>query len=362
MKRPLVTALALALAASAPIAARADTTGEQRAAAQALFDDGRKLMTQKKFADACPKLEESQRIDPGIGTLLFLAECQAQTGRTASAWANFLEAAYEAKNAGQSKRENAARAHAAALEPKLSRLTIIAVVPPGLQLEIKRDGVVVSPSLLGTAVPVDPGEHTVSAGAPGRQPWQTKVTVNADAHQVSISVPQLAEAAPPPAEVPPPAPPLPAQPPPPPPPPTPVIAPAPSPLPPADVSTGKGERAGGVVLTILGAGGLATGAAFAAIAKQKLDDSISQGCKSTTAGPVCPGISFDTRNTAHTDGNVATGALVAGGVLAGAGVGLLIASAVISRGGPRGSSWLAPAVTVAVGPRGGASFGLTGRF
>ncbi len=355
--RTFALALALAVSALAPRVARADVAAEQRATAQALFDDARKLMAEKKYAEACPKFEESQRIDPGLGTLLNLAECQAQTGKTASAWANFLEAAFQAKAAGQSKRENIARARAAALEPKLSRMTILAVVPPGAKVEIKRDGAVVSSSLVGTAVPIDPGEHTVTATGPGKAPWETKIRVNPDGHQVTVSVPQLADAgpAPPPlpVEVKPPLlpPPSPAAPPSP-----PVIAPpATPPTPPSEVSTGKGPRAAGIVLTIFGVGGLGTGVAFGVLAKHKYNDSNQQGCK----GDVCSGAGFDLRNTAHTYGNVATGALVGGGVVGAAGVGLLIASVVIGKGAPRGS---APAVTAGVDPRGGASVGLAGRF
>jgi hypothetical protein len=351
--RILVAALALAAAAAVPSAAFADPPAEQRAAAQALFDDARRLMADKRFADACPKLEESQRIDPGLGTLLNLAECQAQTGRTASAWANFLEAAYQARSAGQTKRENAARARAAALEPKLSRLTILAVVA-GTKVEIKRDGSVVAPSLVGTAVPVDPGEHTISASAPGKQPWETKVTVSTDGRQFSVSVPQLEDAAARPApplpqpEVTPP-PPLPQAPP-------PEGAPPPlPPTPPVDVSTGKGPRAAGIVLTVLGAGGLAVGAAFAALAKQKLDDSNANGaCK----GDLCNTTGAGLRNTARTDGDVATGAIIGGSVVAAGGVGLLIAAAVMGKGGGKP----VPAVSVSVDPRGGASIGLSGRF
>ncbi len=86
-------------------AAAADPTPADRAAARTLFDDARKLMTQGSFAAACPKLEESQRIDPGMGTQFNLAECQEKIGKLASAWENFLEVANNAKNAGQSARE-----------------------------------------------------------------------------------------------------------------------------------------------------------------------------------------------------------------------------------------------------------------
>jgi serine/threonine-protein kinase len=43
-----------------------------KAAAEALFDHGVRLMKQNNFAEACPKLEESDRIDPAVGTLLYL--------------------------------------------------------------------------------------------------------------------------------------------------------------------------------------------------------------------------------------------------------------------------------------------------
>ena len=361
--RSFLASFTLTLAVLAPASARADATADQRAAAQALFDDARRLIADKRFPEACPKLEESQRLDPGLGTLLYLADCQEKSGKTASAWANFLEAAYLAKKDGQTKRENTARAHAAALEPKLSKLTILAVVGAfGPPVEIRRDGAVVAGSLVGTSVPVDPGEHTVSVTAPGKKPWESRVTVHADGQHATVSVPQLEDATappPPPGPQPPPV----AEPPPETPPPrTPAAdtAPTPRPLPPSDpapsVSTGSGPRSAGVVLTLVGLGGLGTGAAFAALAKQKYNDSLAEGC----TGNACTPTGAVIRNDARAYGNYATGAIVGGGVLAAGGVGLLVAASVTkSRPGST-----PPAVTAVVDldPRGRGVLGLKGSF
>jgi hypothetical protein len=349
----------LAAAAFSPASARADATADQRAAAQALFDDARKLMADKRYPEACPKLEESQRLDPGLGTLLNLAECQALTGRTASAWANFLEAAYQAKAAGQTKREGTARARAAALEAKLSKLTILAVTS-GQKVEIKRDGVVVAASLVGTAVPVDPGEHTVSATAPGKRPWETKITVRSEGHQVSVSVPQLEdvganllpESKPPegkPSEPKPPTdggPPSEGKPP-------PDTAPHHPPGTPPDVDTGKGPRTAGVVLAVLGVGGIGAGVAFTVLAKQKLDQSNAPG---GCMGNVCSGMYFDLRTQARKDAAVSTGTWIAGGLLASGGISLLIWASTIKSTPPA----LAPAASF--DPRGGGALGVRGSF
>src|SRR2546421_315839 len=69
--------------------ARADASLADKAAAQTLFDEGRKLMAAGKYAEACPKLAESQKLDPGVGTQFHLADCYEKIGQTASAWAGF---------------------------------------------------------------------------------------------------------------------------------------------------------------------------------------------------------------------------------------------------------------------------------
>ena len=95
-----------------------------KAAAQALFDEAIKLIGSRSYGEACPKLEESERLDPAMGTRFQLAQCYEAVGRTASAWAGFLELADLARAAGQEAREKTARQRAADLEPAVNRLVI----------------------------------------------------------------------------------------------------------------------------------------------------------------------------------------------------------------------------------------------
>jgi len=160
-----------------------------KAAAEALFDEGRKLMAAGDYTAACAKLAASQALDAGIGTSLNLADCYEKLGKTASAWALFRETAAAARNAGSPERERVARSRAEALEPQLSHLTILAPVEAET-LAITRDGARIDAAAIGSALPVDPGDYTIAASAPDKLPWSTTVRVG-HTSRVSLSVPLL---------------------------------------------------------------------------------------------------------------------------------------------------------------------------
>jgi tetratricopeptide (TPR) repeat protein len=172
--------------------AAAAVSAADSAAAQALFDDAKKLMAEGNHAAACPKLEESQRLDPGIGTLFNLANCYEQLGKAASAWSLFLEVAASARATGQSEREQVARERAAALAPKLAKIVIHvphADKTPGVA--IKRGDATVGKAAWGSAVPADAGAHTVTASAPGYRTWTSEVTISAGGELLEVTVPEL---------------------------------------------------------------------------------------------------------------------------------------------------------------------------
>src|SRR5688572_15414925 len=62
-----------------------------------LFSEGRTLVIAKRFAEACPKFEQSQRLEPRLGTQLNVAFCQERLGKIATAWLGFQEAVITAR-------------------------------------------------------------------------------------------------------------------------------------------------------------------------------------------------------------------------------------------------------------------------
>lgn len=186
----------LFVAFAALAVARHPAAGEaEKRAAEALFQDAKRLLQKGETREACAKFQESQRIDPAVGTLLFLGDCHESLGKTASAWSTFREAEALARRLGRGDRAEAARARAETLEAKLVRLAVrVTAQQPGLV--VREDGATLPPTLWGADVPVDPGEHLVEATAPGKKPY--RVTVIVTAANVSVVVPALEDAAPPP--------------------------------------------------------------------------------------------------------------------------------------------------------------------
>jgi uncharacterized protein HemY len=76
-----------------------------KATAEALFAEGRRLMSSGNYATACQKFAASQKLDPALGTSLNLADCYDKSGRTASAWAESRDAAAAAHRVGSKDRE-----------------------------------------------------------------------------------------------------------------------------------------------------------------------------------------------------------------------------------------------------------------
>lgn len=162
---------------------------EDKALAEGLFREARSLVESGQVDRACAKFSESHRLEPKLGTLLHLATCHEQTGRLASAWAEYQEAASLAARSREPERQRIASERASAIEPKLARVRIVlATAIDGLELTL--DGRPLGAASINVPLPVDPGAHVFEARAPGRKPWRAEL-VPAAATITDVNMPAL---------------------------------------------------------------------------------------------------------------------------------------------------------------------------
>jgi hypothetical protein len=328
MTRAFSMSLAVAMGALAS-PCLAQPSPEDVAAAQALFDEAKRMIDNGQAAAACPKLEKSLRLDVGIGTRYHLARCYELTRRTASAWSQYLEVAAASQAAGQFEREAVARQLAQSLEPRLSRLTVIVPQEARVRgLVVRRNGLELGSAQWDLPVPVDIGVYTVSAEAPGRQPWQFEVPIQEDGASAELAIPVLAPLAAP----------L-------------VAAPPPEPLPAGLLTVPAPRQAeleaprstpwqwAGIATAGVGAAGLGVSGVFALVAADKDRDS---GCNDGS----CPTQHGETLNqSARQYGDFATATFVFGALLVGGGAVLYLAPPDRQTHGATAAS-LSPRITV----------------
>ena len=167
-------------------------------------------------------------------------------------------------------------------------------------MAITRDGEALPASVIGSELPIDPGEHEVVARAAGFKPWSTRVNVAGEGTTVRVSIPALEPepAAPAPAQASTEAPPT---------------AETPAQAPPRRTLAIAGIATAGV-----GVVGLGLGTYFGLTAQSKWHQASRSG--STCLDTACPALTQQASN----DATLSTVFFVAGGVLAAAGVTLWV--------------------------------------
>jgi hypothetical protein len=309
--------------------------------ADALFEAGRKAADAGDFASACPKFAESYRLDPAPVTLFSVGDCEEHLGHVATAWINFKKAMelLPPKDA----RLAIAKKKVASLKKRIPHLTVklAANVPAGTA--VKRDGVEISASTLGIAIPTDPGKHVVLVTAPGRAENRYEVDLAEGQSREVVGEPTTEDVAPAVVPVaPPPLPPtesrpvaaIPEKP-----PPTEAM-PIPEPLPPPasadDGSTGRRARAAGYVVTGIGVVGLIVGAVTRGVAFNE-QSTIDGHCN---AARFCDDTGLSAVSTAKDFQTVSTVSLALG--LAAVGTGVVVILTNPNR--PESSAALRPTV------------------
>jgi hypothetical protein len=293
-------ACALALTTTLSTTAAAQVSAQEKAVADAFFNDGVKLMRAGNFEAACPKLAESERIDPAVGTALYLGDCFERLGKIASAQAMLQEAYDYARRRGDGRAQIAKDHHDRLTPSTLAIIVDRAARVPGLV--VLRDDVEVSIVMLGAALPADGGAHVVVATAPHKKKFTATVVVPLKDGTVAVAIPKLEDE---------------------------PLVPAAYNQQPITVtpptSNGSSRRTIGLVTGIVGIGGIVLGSTAGIVATldwNASNSSDNQCNPNTTTCLTQHGI--DLRASAQSWATVSTVGFIAGGVILGAGIILLI--------------------------------------
>ena len=274
--------------------------GANKSAAEQLFLDGRRLLDEGHYAEACEKLARSQSLDPSAGTLLNLADCHEKNGQLASAWSAFREAARAASDRKRSDWERLAARRAGLLEPRLAFLSIGVRGQPPEGFRVTYDGSPVPPDAFGTAVPRDLGIHVVEATAPGWKPWRSEVRLASAGRSEVVVPPLVADGA---------------------------VAPPPPPPPRQGARAVENEpprtqRTIGIVVGAVGLAALGTGGIFGLLASGALGDA-KDACLSYPVGCTSPDAT-SANDDARTFSTLSTVGVIGGGVLVAGGLALFL--------------------------------------
>jgi hypothetical protein len=168
--------------------------------AQALFQDGRELVDKGDWDAGCTKFEASMLLYPAASTLLNIARCFEHKKKLASAWSTYKRArVLNRETVGEERRraiDDLIDTQLAALSPRLPKLKLH-MPRPVLGVTLRKDGEPLPAAVIGTEVPVDPGEHEIAAEAPGHLPFRARFDVaEGTSRDVTIDLVSEADAAP----------------------------------------------------------------------------------------------------------------------------------------------------------------------
>ena len=313
--------------------ALADVPDADKAAARALAQQGQDALDRKDFTTAVDRFERARQLFPAPTLAVGLARAQVGVGRLVAAQETLNRVLREGAPAGSppAYAKAVAEAHRDldALEPRIPNLIIFVKGPASARVTL--DGAPVSNALLGVGRPVDPGRHLVRAEADGFAPVEATVNVaEQKTEPVTLTLDHRVAGPPPP--------------------PTPGVAPPPGgapPPPPPPPSSGPLRKTLGFVGIGVGGAGLVLGAITGGLALSK-STTLSGACTDKQ----CPSAQQSNVDSYHTLATLSTVGFVAGGVLAAAGVVLVVTAPRPVQGR---EAWVAPVV----GP---GYAGLQGRF
>ncbi len=190
----LVAVAASTSIAVAALPATAQTPARDPVAAEALFRAARDDMNAGNLDVACPRFEESYRLDPTPGTLFNVAICFEKAGKIASAWQRWQQA-MDAVGEGDRRFAEAQR-HRDDLAGQLPKLVV--TLAPGVPDDavLSKDGAVFGRASLGLPIPIDPGPHELVVRLGGAEKRFQVVGANGETRSVELDAPAAPVGAP----------------------------------------------------------------------------------------------------------------------------------------------------------------------
>jgi hypothetical protein len=164
---------------------------ERTAAARALFNEGLQHLDAARWTDAADRFERAYVLRASPEIAYNLTSALVRMGKLVRA-SELLRDVVQNAQASRKVRD-AAAARLAQIGPRIARLTV-RTTGPDADLAVTLDGRTLEPALLGVAIPVDPGAHTVAATHGGTPVFERALTV-ADGGSEEILIEESAPAA-----------------------------------------------------------------------------------------------------------------------------------------------------------------------
>jgi hypothetical protein len=333
-----VSGLGVLLALSAWGAPALAADDASRAAARRMATAGVEAFQHDDYAVAADKLERAYKMLPVPSIGLWLARALAKQGRLVEASERYTEVGRLSVTSGDTAVQKSAQKDAAteldALSPRIPSVVVRVDGAKASDVKLTLDGAELSSEVVGEQQPVDPGKHRIEGKANGQvvgvdvsvaQSENKTLTLRFKPVSAAAAAPVASAPSSTPASAPPPEP----------------TASNSAPSAPSDAHSdggGSSRRIFGWSAIGLGAAGLVAGAVTGSLAiskKSKLDDSgdcVGNVCLSSTKQSELD--SYATMRTVSSIG------FIAGGVLAAAGVVLLVTAPSTDSASAQGGTWV----------------------
>jgi len=160
-----------ALLCSGVAHADGDAGASETAAARTLAVDGVKLALAERCDEALDKLDRAEKLKHSPIVLRHLGECQIKLGQWVEGSESLRKLLREPQPEDASPALEQAYESAAAtlreVKPRIPTMKIVVNAPEDAALAVHVDGKSVAGSVVGVALPADPGDHLVEVSAPG---------------------------------------------------------------------------------------------------------------------------------------------------------------------------------------------------